>query len=200
MASNYKTWWDFEKSHVEIKLIQLSIYINYLYIEVFYNINIVNNSFILYLDDNGYENIFTLFENIKYPPNTDTIIIIVNVDYLTKYMTLSLSKLKIIKLLNLPEKLSHLKITSSIPFDLSNLPTNLISLDISNSGCKFNLDYLPDSLKILYLPSFFLHVTYVDWLKYLTNLPLSLIEIKCGYIVYNSVGELIKNYMGINNF
>lgn len=97
----------------------------------------------------------------------------------------------------LPQELKKLIIISSDPFDLTNLPNQLVFLDLS--GCtgwkKFNLDYLPESLKILKL-------AYTDDLggqtiygiKDFQNLPSSLNEIFIGNMFFNSFEELIKNY------
>lgn len=106
-----------------------------------------------------------------------------------------------IKLNNLPENLSQLKIISASSFDLSNLPTQIFLLDISESNCKFNLDYLPSSLKVLYLPFMFLtngnnyqnnhSFKFEDFL----NLPSSLTEINIGSngkIVYNTTKEFVE--------
>lgn len=67
---------------------------------------------------------------------------------------------------NLPEKLLQLEIISVVPINLKNLPNQLLSLNLSKSPCKFNLDYLPSSLKLLYLSD---SVKYIS--EELANLP-----------------------------
>ncbi len=132
------------------------------------------------------------FEKLEFPSNTNSITI--RIESIKSGLP-SFFPTKF----NLPEKLSDLRIISPIPIDLSNLPTNLFLLDISESDCKFNLDYLPSSIKVLYLPSF---TQIVDNSKYkypytlgdLSNLPSSLTRIKTGDPDYSSVNKLIKNF------
>lgn len=104
---------------------------------------------------------------------------------------------KIINLGQLPPELKKLIIISSVPFDLTNLPNQLEILDLS--GCtgwkKFNLDYLPESLKLLKLP-------YTDEMggktiyevKDLQNLPITLNEIYIGNMFFNSVEDVLQKY------
>lgn len=47
----------------------------------------------------------------------------------------------LIKLNNLSKELKKLKISSAYPFDIPNLPIDLVELDLSDSMCKFNLDF-----------------------------------------------------------
>lgn len=138
------------------------------------------------------------FETINYPPNVNIIKIMVkNNDKITNLIK---SPFYQIKLFNLPTNLIQLKIISKYSFNLSNLPTQLILLDVSESPCKFNLDYLPDSVQILYLPTlpmFKKIFKYIYELKDLINLPSSLNKIYIGKnrnIVYNSAKELIEKY------
>jgi hypothetical protein len=113
---------------------------------------------------------------------------------------------KIIGLGVLPSELKKLLIISTEPFDLTNLPNKLTMLDLS--GCtglkKFNIDYLPSSLKIFKL-------AYIDeipgntiydkisgvslyGLSDFENLPNSLDEIYIGNMFFNSVEEILQKY------
>ena len=106
---------------------------------------------------------------------------------------------KIIGLGILPIELKKLLIISSEPFDLTNLPNQLVTLDLS--GCtglkKFNIDYLPSSLKILKLS----YVNEIDFaktniydLKDFQNLPNSLNEIYIGNMFFSSAKEVLQKY------
>jgi len=215
-------WNELVKSNYNIKCIEMlitSVYIdiqisfeNYNSIEHFslkifkqinqrLNTNVNNNLLQLCLHKINDDNPVNLFENLNYPQNVHRIIIMV--DSLSS--KIFLSNTNCFKLFNLPEQLEELKIISSIPFDLSKLPTKIFLLDILNSKCKFNLDYLPDSIKIIYLSELlnFFDMTQEDneyqyKLSDLINLPSSLIEINIGHpcknIVYSSVQKLIKNF------
>ncbi len=164
------------------------------------NYNIFSKSFKIDLELKNDNNENYSFEKLEFPSNTNSITIRIEIFETLKY-NLSGGFLPSFfpTKFNLPKKLSDLRIISSIPIDLSNLPTNLFLLDISESDCKFNLDYLPDSIKVLYLPSF---TQIVDNSKYkypytlgdLSNLPSSLTRIKTGDLDYSSVNKLIKNF------
>ena len=93
----------------------------------------------------------------------------------------------------LPSVLEKIIIISIVPFDLSNLPNQLLFLDLtlSTGVIKFNFDYLPESLKILKL-------SYTDNSTYdlndFQNLPSSLNEIYIGDMFFCSIEDVIKNY------
>ena len=122
-----------------------------------YNFDISNNYtnngyFVLVLElknqkNNDNNNIdCNIFENLEFP---------LNVNSMTIQIACSINIQNfLLNKFNLPYNLSQLKIISPIPLDLSNLSTNLILLDISESDYTFNLDYLHDSIKILYSPNF----------------------------------------------
>lgn len=105
---------------------------------------------------------------------------------------------KIINLNMLPSELEKLIIISSILFDLTNLPNKLKQLDLS--GCnrwkKFNLDYLPESLKLLKLASTDEMSGYSIYeIKDLENLPIGLNEIFIGNMFFKSVEDILQNYL-----
>lgn len=132
-----------------------------------------------------------IIENLIFPSNVESIEIISGFSIL--------SNLSNIKLFNLPENLSQLKISSfGILFDLSNLPTSLFLLDISECGPKLNLDYLPIGLKILYLPGFPVIIPCVLNYSYnlsdLSNLPHSLIQINLGHVDFKSINDLMNSF------
>lgn len=155
------------------------------------NINPSNNSLLL----NLFHTTIDTFETLNYPPNVNMIKIMVR----NEIQKLIKSPFYQTKLFNLPTNLAQLKIVSKFPFDLSNLPTQIILLDIAESPCKFNLDYLPDSIQILYLPPV-VKTTRNDFnyfykLLDLSNLPSSLVEINLGnFIIYKSIGELMEKF------
>lgn len=220
MNSNaWVIWNELVKFKENIKYITMEIFTGFLDIEIIFDNNselfskkifeqinhilyINDSTFLLKLQITNESHIINLFEKLYYPPNVNTMIIVIN----TPFSEAISCVYDCIKLLNLPECLEQLKIISSIPFDLSNLPTGLFLLDISESKCKFNLDYLPNSLKVLYLPELPLiqsnKYQYIYKLTNLSNLPSSLIEINIGTnrnIVWTSIEELIKNFDKINN-
>lgn len=94
---------------------------------------------------------------------------------------------------NLPKKLNKLYIESYIPYDISNLPNQLISLKIT--GCKYNLDSLPPNLKFLEISKY---DEMCDDLLYdldsFANLPPSLKKIKLDNYYYSSLTDLLNNY------
>jgi len=138
-----------------------------------------------------------ILENLIFPSNVENIEIINNINY---YNLLNISNISNIKLYNLSENLLQLKISSSgILFDLSNIPTSLFLLDVSECKLKLNFDYLPIGLKILYLPEFPILVkdnyNYPYNLSDLSNLPSSLIQINIGYSInFKSIDDLMKTF------
>lgn len=84
----------------------------------------------------------------------------------------------VITLDNLPLNLNKLVIRSHIPIIINNLPHNLNQLTLSNS--KFNLEYLPEKLKILNLEN----------IEDLANLLVGLEKIRIGVSKFYSVKEL----------
>jgi hypothetical protein len=169
----------------------LSNFTNYIfnkYYQTLTNIDPYSKSLQLNLNINYY--ILDLFEILEYPSNINIMKIIID----SRTHNSIKSYKKSIKLNNLPSNLSQLKIISLVPFDLCNLPTQIFLLDISECECKLNLDYLPDSINILYLPE--LSITTDDYFYKLSdfeNLPKSLIEINFGInIVYKSTKELME--------
>jgi hypothetical protein len=162
------------------------------------NSDIHNKSIIISLHTNPKKTYwdFVLTE-LFYPSNTNSMIFkidkeIVNPD-------------EPIKLTNIPEKISQLKIESKITVDLTNLPTGLKLLDLSRLECYSNLDYLPESLQILYLPWILAsrsHVFNIGINKYkyyyslnqLANLPIGLNQIYLNNIPFSSVENLFHNF------
>ena len=139
------------------------------------------NSSIKFTDKN-------ILEDLDFPSNVDSLIIINSYTY-----TNIIRKPNVIhKVNNLPKNLLQLKIIApNTIYDLSNLPISIIILDISEC-IKANLDYLPEGLKILYLPEHSKNYDYVYNLSDLSNLPISLIEIHIGSMIFSSIGELLK--------
>lgn len=113
-----------------------------------------------------------------------------------------------IKINNLPLKVFNLKITSEITFDLSVLPNHIKILDLCESNFSPNLNYLPDSIEILYLPypidernlayKIFNKKKLFE-LEDLMNLPISIREINIGHNKYISMEDLIKNFYNLKN-
>lgn len=207
MCDNKTIWDELVKSEYQLKLIEIIIETKLLEIHIIFdnycdlnnftndifnkyfhsmnNIEISNNS--LWINFN-HITIHT-FETLNYPSNVNMIKILVN-NETSKLIKSSFYK---IKLFNLPTNLTQLKILSLYPFDLSNLPTTLILLDIEETECKFNLDYLPDSIQILYLPNIITSKIYK--LLDLSNLPSSLVEINfSNFIIYKSIDELMEKF------
>lgn len=207
MCDNKTIWDELVKSEYQLKLIEIIIETKLLEIHIIFdnycdlnnftndifnkyfhsmnNIEISNNS--LWINFN-HTTIHT-FETLNYPSNVNMIKILVN-NETSKLIKSSFYK---IKLFNLPTNLTQLKILSLYPFDLSNLPTTLILLDIEETECKFNLDYLPDSIQILYLPNIITSKIYK--LLDLSNLPSSLVEINfSNFIIYKSIDELMEKF------
>lgn len=138
-----------------------------------------------------FNNVINLFENLFFPPKTNSMKIIINsLNYDLETM------LKPIKLFNLPPKLEKLEIvSSSISFNLSNLPTNLEYLCVKNSKCKFNFDYLPHSVKILHLPFYYnMFFTKLECfnLNDIYNLPESIEQIWINDTKYYTKKEFIN--------
>jgi hypothetical protein len=103
----------------------------------------------------------------------------------------------------LPSELKTLLIISSIPFDLTNLSNKLTELNLAGcTGCeKFNLDYLPSSLKILKLADTdeFGGKSIYE-IKDFQNLPQSLNEILIGNMFFNSIEDVLQNYQVKKSF
>jgi hypothetical protein len=214
LCDNKTIWNELVKSEYQLKLIEITIGAKLLEIHIIFdnhndldnftndifnkyyhsmnNIEPSNNSLLL----NIFHTTIDTFETLNYPPNVNIIKI-----YKVNNQTSKLIKSSFyqIKLFNLPEKLTQLKIVSLYTFDLSNLPTQIILLDIAESPCKFNLDYLPDSIQILYFPPIVktIHNDFYYFYKLsdLSNLPSSLIELNFGnFIIYKSIGELMEKF------
>jgi len=212
---NNKTIWnelikcDYHLETIEItigaKLFEINIifdnyndlddFTNDIFNKYYYSINNVepsNNSLLL----NIFHTTIDIFEKLNYPPNVNIIKIMVK----SEIQNIIKSSFYQIKLFNLPENLTQLKIVSLYPFDLYNLPTQIILLDIAESPCKFNLDYLPNSIKILYFPPIVKtthnnNKNYFYKLHDLSNLPSGLIEINFGnLIIYKSIDELMEKF------
>jgi len=155
--------------------------------------NIYDNSFDIELKNSNPTHMLdnkNILECLLFPPDVDCIEIVVlsNQSFF--------SDTPHIKLLNLSENLHQLKIYSQfISFDLSNLPTDIILLDVSECESKLNLDYLPWGLKILNLPNIKQRNFNNSYnLSDLSNLPLSLIQINVGHIVFKSIKDLIETF------
>lgn len=142
-----------------------------------------NLSIIITLSCINPQDYFKFLQTIEFPENINNI----GINVSTNINNLS-NKYEFIGTLNLPAKLKTLKIASSIPFDLSNLPNQLTGLYLGLSECKFNLDFLPESLTELELPTQNKFYTRDD----LINLPIGLSKISDGYFKYSSVNQIIK--------
>lgn len=215
MCDNKTIWDELVKSEYQLetieiiigaKLLEINIIFNNLndlknftndifnkYYLLINNVELSNNSLLL----NFFHTTIDTFEKLNYPPNVNIIKIIVKKESII--LNLIKSLFYQIKLLNLPENLTQLKIISVYPLDLSNLPTQILLLDIADSPCKFNLDYLPEGVKIIYLPQI-VNTTQKEFyyfykLSDLSNLPSSLIEINfSNNIVYKSTNELMEKF------
>ena len=66
--------------------------------------------------------------------------------------------------------------------------SQIILLDVQETECKFNLDYLPDSIQILCLPNIITSKIYK--LLDLSNLPYSLVEINFGNLIIYKSGAI----------
>lgn len=99
----------------------------------------------------------------------------------------------LIKLNNLPKELKKLVISSSYPFDISNLPIGLVELDLSDSSYKFNLDNLPENLKLLKVDCNYIGKKIYN-VDDFANLPKKLKRINLRDKVYTSVEQIIENY------
>lgn len=213
MCNNKTIWNILVKSEYQLKCIEITIgsklleihiifdnhndldnFTNNIFNKYYYSMNNIepsNNSLLL----NIFHTTIDTFETLNYPPNVNIIKIMIK----NEIQKLIKSPFYRIKLFNLPENLTQLKIVSLYPFDLSNLPTQIILLDIAESPCKFNIDYLPDSIQILYFPPIIKTIcndfNYFYKLSDLSNLPSSLIEINFGnFITYKSISELMENF------
>lgn len=214
MCDNKTIWNELVKSNYQLETIEITIGSKLLEINIIFdNYNNLDN-FINYISKKYYCSVNNIepsnnalllnlfhhtkidtFETLNYPPNVNMIKIMVE----NEIQKLIKSPFYKIKLFNLPSNLTQLKIISLYPFDLSNLPTQIILLDIAESHCKFNLDYLPDSIQILYFPPI-VEIIRNDFYYYyklsdLSNLPSSLIELNFGnFIIYKSIGELMEKF------
>lgn len=207
MCDNKTIWDELVKSEYQLKLIEIIIEAKLVEIHIIFdnycdlnnftndifnkyfhsmnNIEISNNSLWI----NLFHTTIDTFETLNYPSNVNMIKIMVK----NEIQNLIKSPFYQTKLFNLPENLTQLKIISLYPFDLSNLPTQIILLDIEETECKFNLDYLPDSIQILYLPNIITSKIYK--LLDLSNLPSSLVEINfSNFIIYKSIDELMEKF------
>ena len=207
MCDNKTIWDELVKSEYQLKLIEIIIETKLLEIHIIFdnycdlnnftndifnkyfhsmnNIEISNNSLWI----NLFHTTIDTFETLNYPSNVNMIKIMVK----NEIQNLIKSPFYQTKLFNLPENLTQLKIISLYLFDLSNLPTQIILLDIEETECKFNLDYLPDSIQILYLPNIITSKIYK--LLDLSNLPSSLVEINfSNFIIYKSIDELMEKF------
>lgn len=99
---------------------------------------------------------------------------------------------------NLPKQLKHLTIQTYQPCNITNLPNQLVILHLFGTNIKFNLNYLPESLKKLKLYYIDSNVSYLPiniyTLEELHNLPTNLEEINICNNIYHSIDELIKSY------
>ena len=95
----------------------------------------------------------------------------------------------------LPCNLKKLQIISSTPFDLTNLP-NISTLMLSGhtGKKKFNLDYLPSSIKLLDLSYPSSNENNIYNLEDFCNLPNGLEQIFIQDKHFNSVQELLEKY------
>lgn len=210
MTDNKTIWDELVKTDYQLESIEITIgskileiciifnnlndldnFTNYIFTKYYYSINNVNISDYSFSLNLFYTTIDT-FEMLDYPSNVSIIKIYNNVCV----KTLPETQIYSIKLLNLPPNLSQLKIISHNPFNLSNLPQQLILLDLAESPCKFNLDYLPNSIQILYLHNIYEIIQMKIYkLEDLSNLPSGLVEINFGnYKKYNSTDELMKKF------
>lgn len=144
-------------------------------------IAITNNQIFLFLDlisDLEY------FEKMQYP------------EFIDELQIFSLhNSTKILSLINLPLELKKLLIITIEPFDITNLPNKLVILDLSRcqSTIKFNLGFLPESLKILKLAYDENNKSIYDK-KDFENLPIGLEEIYINNMFFSSTLELMEKY------
>ena len=212
MTTNQQIWNELVKTNYEIntiiidatgkKFITLEVhflkqddleeFIQMMFVSKYLTINSApyNLSIMITLSCINSQDYFKLLQTIEFPENINNIGI--NVPTCVNNLP---DRPEQIGSLNLPNKLKTLKIVSSIPFDLSNLPNQLAGLYLGSSECKFNLDSLPESLSELELPMQNKFYTRDD----LINLPIGLTKISVGYKIYNSVNQIIeqkelKNY------
>lgn len=208
MWSHQNVWRDLVQSNYYFDLIEIGIGMKTICINIIFNnlndlkcidekyynsLSIVSSLQSLKLEFHTDNYIIKLFESFEYPHNLNAIEIMVDSRTGNKY-----SKHNSIKLNNLPEKLTKLKIISDGSFDLSNLPSQLTLLDLSETTCAFDLNYLPNSIKILHLPNLFISNSFsLDFayeLNDFMNLPSSLNEIHFGKnkdFVFNTTKDLI---------
>lgn len=106
-----------------------------------------------------------------------------------------------INLNNLPKQLKHLIIETNQPCDIMNLPNQLEILELCGKNIKFNLNYLPESLKEFNLTYIDSNISYYPINNYtleeLYNLPQNLKVINICGAKYNSSEELFKSYKTI---
>lgn len=121
---------------------------------------------------------------IKFPDNTLKFILENNINCFPQFMN------------NLPKKIKSLRIWSIVSGDFSNLPTELIELDINQYKC--NLDYLPEGLKILKIyqtDGTICNSHYIS--DDFGNLPIGLEYICINNKIFKSTKELIEKYNSI---
>ena len=212
MTTNQQIWNELVKTNYEINTILIDVsgkkfitlevhflkqddlneFIQMIFVSKYLTLNSdhYNSSIIITLSCINPQDYFKLLQTIEFPQNINNIGI--NIPSSTNILS---DKPELIGALNLPVKLKTLKIISSVPFDLSNLPNQLTGLYLGSSECKFNLDSLPESLTELELPMKNKFYTRDD----LINLPVGLIKISVGYKIYSSVNQIVeqkelKNY------
>lgn len=78
----------------------------------------------------------------------------------------------------------HSSYCEKIKFDLTNLPNQIVNLELYG---KFNLVYLPESLKRLKLSNKYELEDFIE-------LPVNLKEIYIGKYKYTSLNDLLDNY------
>lgn len=152
---------------------------DFMYWDIFTTCNLTQLTLFVKID-------LDFFSRMDYPKFTKQLLLFNSID-----------SENVISLGLLSSVLEKIIIISKVPFDLTNLPNQLVFLDLS--GCtglrKFNFDYLPESLKILKL-------SYTDGqnknsiydLNDLQNLPSSLNEIYIGNKFFCSTKDVLKNY------
>lgn len=196
-----------------IKVFELLAELNYPLKRLYYNIRANNCIEVRFMNDNDYIN----FKNIskqKINLNMNTItfypdfirIYIYESDFIKIPFPSQVNTIIIenyssienpINLNNLPHNLQKLSVNSFKPINIDNLPIGLEELEINKH--KTNLDNLPINLKVLKLnyemDNFDMNYESDYEIYDFANLPISLNEIYIRFKKFNSIDELINNYI-----
>lgn len=149
------------------------IIFNLIYVDISENLNNHLNLIINFEDSSNYND---FIKKLDFPESIEEIQILSKTNIIDENIKL-----------NFPSNLKKLSIISSQPIDITNLPNKLIVLDLSlcEEKKKFNLNFLPESLKILKLGDKLIYKR-----KDLENLPIGLNEIYIGNLFFNSIQKI----------